>query len=148
MYSTLSSNVPDIIPYPSNMGKSWTDEEDTILLEYLSNDYDISTIAKYHNRTEGSILARRKTIAYKLHIENIPMDQILVKTRLDEDQFIKMINKQVVKTSKKDKCILEPDKRRSIEMDIAEMKNDIKCLKSTINELVEMMKAVYEFEDE
>ena len=36
---------------------------------------------------------------------------------------------------------------KSLECEVAEMKNDIKEIKNTIKELFEMMKAVYEFED-
>ena len=41
----------------------------------------------------------------------------------------------------------EIKKQFSIETEIIEIKNDIKELKNTIKELVEMMNAVYEFED-
>ena len=132
--------------YPSNTGKKWNDEEETLLLEELHKNIDIKLIAQYHNRTIGGINARRREIAYKLYSNNISMEEIILKTKLDEDQIIETIkNRQ--KNSKNCKSIIEIKKKFSIENEINEMKNEIKELKNTINELVEMMKAVYEFEN-
>jgi len=132
--------------YPSNMGQKWTDEEETLLLEELSKNIDIQSIAQCHNRTTGGINARRRAIAYKLYINNNSMEDIILKTKLHEDQIIETIKKQQ-NNPKKCKSVTEIKTPFSIESEIAEMKNDIKELKNTIKELVEMMKAVYEFED-
>ena len=87
-----------------------------------------------------------KEIAYKLHSNNISMEEIIMKTKLDEYQIIETI-KTRQNNPKKCKTITETKTLFSIESEIYEMKNDIKELKNTIKELVEMMKAVYEFED-
>ena len=129
--------------YPSNTGKKWTNEEDTLLLEELNNNIDIQLIAQYHNRTTGGINARRREIAYKLYSNNNSMEDIILKTKLDEDQIIETIKKRQ-NSRKKCKSVTKIKTPFSI---IDEMKNDIKELKNTIKELVEMMKAVYEFED-
>jgi len=133
----LKSQNPDK-DYPSNTGQKWTDEEETLLLESLSKNIDIQAIAQCHNRTIGGINARRKEIAYKLYSSNNSMEDIILKTKLDEDQIIETIKRRQ-NNVKKCKSVTE--------IKIDEMKNDIKELKNTINELVEMMKAVYEFED-
>ena len=130
----------------SNTGQKWTDEEERLLLEELSKNIDIQLIAQCHNRTTGGINARRKEIAYKLYSNNNSMEEIILKTKLDEDQIIETI-KKLQNNLKKCKSLTEIKKPFSIESEIDEMKNDIKELKNTINELVEMMKAVYEFED-
>ena len=70
-------------------------------------------------------------------------------SKLDEiriNEFIekKSYNTSIKKSIKKNKI---EDKNFSIEDEIYEMKNDIKTLKNTLKELVDMMNAVYEFED-
>ena len=141
----LKSQNPDK-EYPSNAGQKWTDEEERLLLEELSKNSDIQVIAQCHNRTTGGINARRKVIAYKLYRNNNSMEEIILKTKLDEDQIIETIKRRQ-HNPKNCKFVTEIKKPFSIESEIDEMKNDIKELKNTINELVEMMKAVYEFED-
>jgi len=145
MLKMLKSKNPDK-EYPSNTGQKWTDEEEILLLEELSKNIDIQLIAQYHNRTTGGINARRREIAYKLYNNNNSMEEIILKTKLDEDQIIETI-KKLQNNPKKCKSVTEIKKPFLIESEIDEMKNDIKELKNTIKELVEMMKAVYEFED-
>ena len=129
---------------PSNVGQKWSDNEETLLLEELNKNIDIETIAKTHNRTMGGINSRRKEIAYKMFLKNVSIDEIMKKTKLDEESIKQKIDYKQNYNSKK---ITEPKKSILLESEIAEMKNDIKELKNTIKELVEMMKAVYEFED-
>ena len=152
MLKMLKSQNPDK-DYPSNTGQKWTDEEETLLLEELSKDIDIQLIAQRHNRTTGGINARRREIAYKLYSNNNSTEEIILKTKLDEEQIIETIKKRQnnpkkrQNNPKKCKSVTEIKTPFSIESEIDEMKNDIKELKNTIKELVEMMKAVYEFED-
>jgi hypothetical protein len=131
-------------PSNSNLGKKWTDEEETILSEELNKNIDIEVIAKLHNRTVGGIQSRIKKIAYKLYSSNNSMEEIIVKTKLNEEQII-----ETIKTHENNpkKSITENKKQFSIESEMYEMKNDIKQLKNTINELLEIMKTVYKFED-
>ena len=145
MLKMLKSQNPDK-EYPSNTGQKWTDEEETLLLEELSKNLYIELIAKTHNRTAGGIHARRKEIVYKLYSNNISMEEIIAKTKLDKDQILETIQKRQ-HNSKKCKSMTEIAKPFSIESEINVIKHDIKELKNTIKELVEMMKAVYEFED-
>lgn len=144
----FKANNPDKT-LPSNLGKKWTEQEESLLLTELNNNIDIEIIAEKHNRTKGSIVSRQKEIAYKMSIKNISMIEIINKTKLDEitiNEFIekKSYNTNIKKSIKKNEI---EDKNFSIEDEIDEMKNDIKELKNTLKELVDMMKAVYEFED-
>ena len=61
----FKSKNPDKI-IPTNLGKKWTEQEETLLLTELDNYMDIESIAEKHNRTKGSILSRQKEIAYKM----------------------------------------------------------------------------------
>jgi hypothetical protein len=145
MLKMLKSKNPDK-EYPSNIGQKWTDKEEKLLLEELNKNIDIQQIAQYHNRTIGGINARRTRIAYKLYSNNTSMEEIIFITKLNEDQIMETI-KNLQNNSKKCKSVIEIKKPFSIESEIDEMKNDIKELKNTIKELVEMMNAIYEFED-
>ena len=132
--------------HPSNSGKKWTDEEETLLFEELFKNIDIQTIAHSHNRTIGGINSRRREIAYEMYSNNTSMEEILLKTKLDEDKIIATITRRQG-NSKKCSPTTDIKKTFSIECELYEMKSDIKELKNTIKDLVEMMKAVYEFAD-
>ena len=54
----------------------------------------IQLIAKSHNRTTGSINARRRQIAYNLYINNFTMEEIIFKTKLEEDKIMQTIERR------------------------------------------------------
>ena len=70
--------------YPKNIGKLWSKDEEKLLLQELSENIDIEQIAINHERTSGGIISRINDIAYKMYIDNISMDEIIEKTKLDE----------------------------------------------------------------
>ncbi len=130
------------------------------MLEELSKNIDVEQIAKKHGRTVGGIHSRCREIAYKMYLKNVSMEEIIKQTKLDEESIRQAIKrrqhnntqeiKQPIQTNNTQK-IKQPT---SIERDIAEIKNEMKDLqnemkdlKNTVKELVEMMKAVYVFED-
>jgi DNA repair exonuclease SbcCD ATPase subunit len=124
-------------PSNSNIGLTWFEDEETILLEELNKNIDIETISQYHKRTIGGINARRREIAYKMYLKNISIEEITKKTKLDAETINQTIDNR--KNARQ--------RHFSLENELVEMKNDIKEIKNTIKELFEMMKAVYEFED-
>ena len=154
MLKMLKLQNPDK-EYPTNFGQKWTDAEETLLLEELNNNINVLTIAEKHNRSVGGINGRCRDIAYKMYLKNIPLEQIIQITKLDEDCIQQTIERRQINAPEKiiekktNKTVPEkrPQKLFSIENEISEMKNEIKELKNTIKELVVMMKAVYEFED-
>ena len=119
---------------PENKGIKWTEEEEKILLEELNNNDDIELISTKHKRTIGGINARRKQIAYSMHIENIPMCEIINKTKLNEEQILDIINKNNNSKQNINK------KKISIEDEIIEIKKEIIELKNIINNLVKIIK--------
>jgi len=130
----------------SKVGHKWTDEEETLLLEELNKNMDIEIISQKHNRTVGGINSRRRELAYKMYLKNVSMEEIVKRTKLDDELIRETIEKRQYNNPNKITEIIEP-KKVSLEKEIIEIKNEIKNLKNTIQELVEMMKAVYEFED-
>ena len=141
--------------YPSNMGQKWNDEEETLLLQQLNDNIDISIIAQKHNRTIGGINSRRREIAYKMYLKNVSIDEIIRQTKLDNISIEETIkkrqnnNSKKIKTKEVDNVFISINKNDYIELqnNVKNIKNDIKQIKNTIGELVEMIKAVYEFED-
>jgi hypothetical protein len=137
------------------MGQKWSDEEEILLLEQLNNNIDIETIAQKHSRTIGGINCRRRDIAYKMYLKNISTEEIIKQTKLDYDCIKQIIekkqnnNSKKIKTKELDNVFISINKNDYIELqnDVKKMKNDINGIKNTLGELVEMMKAVYEFED-
>jgi len=129
--------------YPSNIGKKWTIEEENILLEELDKNLDINLIAKNHDRTIGGIIGRQKDIAYKMHIANIPIEEIIIKTKLTQELILEIIaNKEQIKVNKeqvkenKEQVKANKDKILLLENEIIEMRLEIKELKDTITEML------------
>jgi hypothetical protein len=134
----------DDTEYPSNMGQKWSYEEEILLLEELNNNIDIETIAQKHSRTIGGINSRRQEIAYKMHLKNMSTEEIIKQTKLDFDCITQTIKKrQKIKTTEIDKLLIVTE----LQNDVKNIKNDINQIKNTLGELVEMIRAVYEFED-
>lgn len=133
MLKKLKLQNPDK-EYPSNIGQKWTIEEENILLEELDKNIDINLIAQSHNRTIGGIIGRQKDIAYKMHINKIPIEEIIIKTKLSQELILETIaKKEIVKITTKSKMF-------SLENEVIEMKMEIKDLKNTISKLIEMLK--------
>ncbi len=105
-----------------NSGQKWTREEEVVLLEELSKDTNIQTIARIHKRSVGAIDSRRREIAYNLYLKNIPMSEIIQKTRLDMACIEQTINRR------KPLVIKEV----SLENEISGIKKDIKEIKNTL----------------
>lgn len=147
--------------YPTKMGEKWTDAEETKLLKELNENIDIEEIAIKHERTIGGIYARCRDIAYKMYLKNIPFDEITKQTKLDYNNIMLTIEKKQKTKNRdrdkdKDKKITSPidnvfitinkSDYTQLQSDVKNIKNDIKDIKYTMGELVEMMKALYEFE--
>jgi peptidoglycan hydrolase CwlO-like protein len=136
MLHWLKSKYPNK-EYPSNTGQKWIDEEEKLLLEELSKNIDIQVIAQKHNRTIGGINSRRRKIAYELYSKNSSIEEIMLKTKLNEETIQKTINNHSKKKSFSTENNIDEKKN-----DIEEIKNDIKELKNTIKELVEIIKTL------
>ncbi len=62
--------------YPASHGFRWSDNEELILLDELSNNISINDIAINHNRTMGGIKARIKEISLKMYNNGISIEEI------------------------------------------------------------------------
>lgn len=124
----------------------WTEEEDLQLIDELSTNNDISNIASKHGRTILCINFRRRVIAYNMYKNNIQMEVIQNKTKLDIasiHETIQRRNRQKWNTKPTPHTSCDRSYRNT---DINTIKEDIGILKSNVQEIMEMMNAIYEFE--
>jgi predicted transcriptional regulator YdeE len=76
-----------------------------------------------------------------MYLAKAPEDLILRKTRINKLQLLKVI----AKNEKVPKCV--KTEIPSLEYEVVEMRKEIKELKTTVSELVEMIKAIYHLQD-
>lgn len=150
--------------YPSNRGHKWTEAEESLLLEELNSGLSLDVIADFHNRTLKGISSRCGEIAYKMYLKDIPVEEIINQTKLDEDAIKQVIERKDYRKTKKsenkekkgksneDNNVMEnngnPTEKEISKMkkEIGEIKNDIKDLKKTIADLVETLEISYKFD--
>ena len=144
-----------------NFGKKWEEQDDKELVRlYSDNTKDIVDIAKQLKRTPISIASR----LIKNSIINYEFEARGYSTYQTTDYYKECIEKKR-KTKKKEKpkkenvstnnninnekylITINRNDYFDLKYDVDIMKKDIKQIKSSINELVEMIKAVYDFED-
>jgi len=108
--------------YPFNMGKKWTDEEESLLLEELNKNMNIEIISQIHKRTIGGINSRRREIVYKMYLKKIDMEEIIKQTKLDYECIRETIERRKKNNKKKIKARHEIKNWISIESEISEIK--------------------------
>ena len=128
-----------------NVGKLWSDNEENLLLEELNDDIDIETIAENHGRKKGGIIARQREIAYKMYKKDISIEEIIKKTKLDNESINKIIERKenrYFKQKEVDNISININKNDYIELrnDIYELKNEINSLRNTTEEIVKIIK--------
>jgi hypothetical protein len=143
-----------------NAGEPWTPEEERQLNKLYNEEMlDIMEISKIHCRAPGGILSRLKLLKYITHRQLARGYDLYKKSNFYKQAI--QINKEnyknnltekleeTIKDNQLDNTLISICKNDYIELqhDVKEMKNEIKDLKNSIKELVEIMKAVYYFED-
>lgn len=143
---------------PSMRGKHWTVEEETTLLEELTAGMAIAEIARKHDRTTGGIDSRRAEIAYKMHINAVPIHQISAQTLLDEayiTDYIRMKDGAAANRPKKAATVATTASsipgvvtNAVLEKELATVKKELADTKAMVEEILSILKAVYEVSDE
>lgn len=135
---------PDV-EFPSSFGKKWTTEEESQLLDEIARNINQDQIAILHNRTFGGISSRLREIAYKMYLQQIPIDIIINKTKLTKEEINDSINKrEVAKKQNLNKEISKPKKNTEIEhvihikqsnneQEILEIKNHVCLIENKLN---------------
>jgi hypothetical protein len=158
MNKMVSKTNPDKI-LPSSFGKKWFCEENDKLLIELEAGLSFEEIAKLHDRSIGGILSRCKENAFQMYLKNLSIKEIIQKVKLTEEEIKEFIKKKEIKQDQKPPKIKQERDNKEIkqekvieqkikqERDIKEIKQDIIEIKKNLKELIEMIKAIYEFED-
>jgi len=144
----------------NNVGKPWSKTEDAQLNKLYNEDMlNVIEISKIHNRAPGGIISRlnkqgyiedRKQARGYVEYTNSDLYKEILKNNKDKKKTETVDKKEKLrKTSQLECSSIHICKHDYMELknDVKDMKNEIAHLKSAIGELVEMMKAVYEFED-
>lgn len=158
---------------PSAHGKKWTELEEQQLLNELEIDMNYNAIAENHNRTRGGIRGHIHEMAYHMHSNKISKEEIMEKMRLTPENLDDIITRRSMKDDKPKKEKTEPlvkinqpvldplqtefnilkTEVRQMRSELTEIKTEIKTfgkefvsLKKSIQQMMIMMKTIYEFE--
>jgi len=137
--------------YPSNLGQKWSDSEENILLDELSKNIPIEIIAENHKRTVGGIESRKRHIAYKMYLKNIPIIEIVEKIKLDSDCIKHIIDKKQTFDLKKDVESKVKIDNMSLDIsftEISELRKEVSDLKKDIKEILRFIKVFCDFKSE
>ena len=134
----------------TNSGKTWRNEEEILLLKELNNNIDINLIAQNHNRTANAITLHIREIAYKMHLDDIPIKVIIEKTKLCKEQIINIKKKKqsdsankVTQKHTENEIILIKSQIADMKRNMNDMKRDINDMKNTMKEFSDIIKIVY-----
>ena len=125
--------------YPQHYLQYWTPKEEHALLVEIDHDMNDHEIALILQRTPGAILARRKEIAYKMHAKGVPMEEIVKKTRLPIDSI-----RQTIHVKQK----IPKKYSHRTQSDYTELQKEITAIKKDTAEILRLMNALYEFEEQ
>jgi len=136
-------------------GNPWGKEEDDQLIkEYNVDKLTILELSKLHDRTPGGIISRlirkkiidtrdtaRGYLEYKNSAESLSQNTSK-EYLIDDTETISPTSISAIESNKNVKKLL----RKNIPYDLAEVKSDIKEIKEKVNKLIELLTAVYDFE--
>lgn len=143
--NTLSESSSSNLNEYTNIGNPWTSQE-TIQLrkEYSEDQLSLLEISKIHKRLPMGIMSRLRQM-------NLVENQRTVRgyTEYKLSNIYKDVQKE-----KKDK-VLEDKKRETnivnvidkpVELEVRELKEELRAMKASLSEMHEMLKAIYKFE--
>ena len=135
--------------YPAKMGSPWDKEEITNMLASIQKGKNIEQLSQLHERTRGGIRGKLMQLAADYYInDNKSVDEIQTLTTLSDEVILDAIQKrQYTDSIKKRK---DEAKAKAVPVpntsELTEIKKDIKDLKAKVDKILELMTAVYDFE--
>lgn len=85
--NTISNN-------PENHGKSWSIDDETLLLKKLSNGESISNISAYFKRTNSGIRSRQRELAYRFIEDGRTIEEASEYTKLTVEDIQKSLKQR------------------------------------------------------
>jgi hypothetical protein len=114
--------------YPARMGQKWEETEINKLLALVQNKKSIHEMALEHERTEGSIRAQLRNLAYEFSFyEKRPIEQIMKFTGLTKDEIEDAIARRAAKVDTSSKKI-----KMTKSTKISDLSGDLKILADII----------------
>ena len=138
----------DASKYPARLGQPWSSDETAKLLKSIKDNQSLEDIAKDHQRTEGGITSYLRKMAYDYYKnDKKSIEEIVSLTGLSALVINKTITAQDgIQAKKTEKKEIAPSPVFNVEAEIKAIKADMAVMKKDIKEILECMKAVYEFE--
>ena len=149
--------MEDLLFYQT--GKKWSIEEDQQLITEYNTGNDIIEISQIHKRLPNGIATRLvslNVIEDKINArgyttyKNSEYYQNFLNSEKRKDYQEKIVlnkSKKIEKEIQKQNSLLTTNNNLEIIQDISNIKNELKEIKTSITELKELLKAVYEFDD-
>ncbi len=138
-----------------NSGKPWPPQEDKQLIDEYMSGTNVEDICKIHKRNMGGISSRLVKLnlinnrcnipgysEYKAECRNMRLEETPSSSPISQP------NIEVIHVKEKKKPSENQTKYIELQENVKEIKKDVKELKQTILQLAEMLKAIYEFEEE
>jgi hypothetical protein len=132
-------------PETARIGSNWTDDEDTALMERVVRGMDIHEISKAHQRTVGGIKARiMKHAVFIMETRNMSIEQVSEYVHMP----VQSIKKYIAHTKSKTSSESSDQGSSPVQFvkEIIAIKNDIRDLKKSVSDIIDMLRAIYEFE--
>lgn len=129
-----------------NSGIFWSEEEDKQLDKLYNNDkLNILEISDKHGRTQGAIISR---LLKNKYITNRQQARGYFDYRNSETYKSIVSNREIKKNYTTDNLMICVNKNSldKVQTDIENINKELVSMKTTIQELVDMIKAIYEFE--
>jgi hypothetical protein len=134
--------------------KKWDDDEVLKLLTSIQKKKSIADIAVEHERSPGAINSERKKLAADYWFnDKKPVEYISKWTGLSKDEIEEAIERRAVKeqsrtelvASKKQTSVVvsSNNKKKSLELEVSELKDELRILKEQMNELQKAHKPTF-----
>lgn len=117
-------------------GQKWTAIEEKQLMDEISSDLDVSTIAKNHKRTIGGINARLNKIIYKMHLDDYSIEDIIKITKMQEADITKIIDRHDTANLNK---LIKPKTKNNVKNEIIKIKEQVQTIDQRIKEILKSL---------
>jgi hypothetical protein len=157
----IQNNTDKPIKKPDRVGKKWMKEEEQQLLDELQNNMSFHDIATIHERTVCGIKAHCETIIYQMYQNGHSNEEISKTIMFSDDDIRYIINKyELKKENHKERCekrnkehqttiptMIEP-RSSKYELELTELRQEMTSIKNDVKEILRLMNALYEFENQ
>lgn len=103
MYSRAKEKNPELV----NLGKRWSKDEESLLLQHIKDNKSHLDISLEFKRTVGGVLSHLKEVAVKMYNKKEPLETIESLTGLNGDTILEAVEKHKAKAVSKKRDLKE-----------------------------------------